>query len=55
MLIITNKFRAGERAQEWKAPAGLPHNVDQFVTYTWGPTTTHYFKIRSSKAIFSQQ
>ena len=46
------KRRAGERAQQWKTLASLPHNCGQFLAYTWEPTTTHYFKIRSSEAIF---
>ena len=51
MLIINKQCRAGERAQQWKALAGLPHCGCQFLTYTWGPTTPHYFKIKSFEAI----
>ena len=51
MLIINKQCRAGEKAQQWKAISGLPHCVYQFLTYTWGPTTTYYFKIKSSEAI----
>ena len=52
MVIINKQFRAGERAQSWEALAGLPHNSGQFLANIWRPTTTDYFKIRSSEAIF---
>ena len=36
MLIINKQQMAGERAQQWKVLAGLPHNGCQFLPYTWG-------------------
>ena len=36
MLIINKQLRVGNRAQQWKAPAGLPHNGGKFLVNTWG-------------------
>ena len=33
MLIINKKYRAVERAQQWKALDGLPHCVCQYLTH----------------------
>ena len=51
MLIINKQLKLGERVQQWKALAGLPHNIGRCLAKTWGPTTAHYFKIRSSVVI----
>ena len=32
-MIINKQCKAGERAQQWKALAGLPHCVCQFLTH----------------------
>ena len=47
MLITNMQYRAREIAWLWKALVGLPYNCGQYLALTWGPTTTHYFKIRS--------